>query len=85
MRLDLILKHSGLVKRRTVAKYFCDHNLVTVNNKVCKPSYDVKDKDIIEVKMGDKLITFVVDIFQNGNKISLTYNLLNKNKENSDA
>ena len=85
MRLDLILKHSGLVKRRTVAKYFCDHNLVKVNNKVCKPSFDVKDKDIIEVKLGDKLVTFMVDIFQNGNKINLTYNLLNKDKGNCDA
>lgn len=56
MRLDKYLKVSRIIKRRTVANELCDAGLVSVNGKVQRASYDVKENDVIEVKMGEKLI-----------------------------
>ena len=50
MRLDLFLKASRLILRRTLAKEFCKENLVKVNGKVAKSSYEVKEDDEIEIK-----------------------------------
>lgn len=80
MRLDLALKHSGLIKRRTVAKLYCEKGLVKVNDKVGKPSTEVKDQDIIEVKLGKKIIKFVITIIVEGRRITLSYELLEENK-----
>ena len=56
MRLDKYLKASRSIKRRTVANELCDAGHVSVNGKVQRASYDVKENDVIEVKMGEKLI-----------------------------
>ena len=80
MRLDLALKHSGLLKRRVVAKLYCEKGLVTVNDKVGKPSTEVKDKDIITVKLGQKIVRFVINIKIEGRKIILSYDLLEESK-----
>ena len=52
MRLDKYLKVSRLIKRRTVANEACDAEKVTVNGKVARASYDVKEGDIIEINIG---------------------------------
>ncbi len=49
MRLDKYLKVSRIIKRRTVANEACDGEHVTVNGRVAKASYDVKEGDIVEV------------------------------------
>lgn len=56
MRLDKYLKVSRLIKRRTVANEVCDAKHVTVNGKVARASYDVKQGDIIEIQMGENKI-----------------------------
>ncbi len=56
MRIDKYLKVSRLIKRRTVANEACDTGRITVNGKVVKASYDVKENDIIEIKMGERVI-----------------------------
>ncbi len=56
MRLDKYLKVSRIIKRRTVANELCDAGHVSVNGKVQRASYDVKENDVIEVKMGERLI-----------------------------
>ena len=56
MRLDKYLKISRLIKRRTIANEACDAGRITVNGKVAKASYDVKTGDIIEIKMGEKVL-----------------------------
>ena len=43
MRLDKYLKVSRLIKRRTVANEACDAGKVTVNGKIARASYDVKE------------------------------------------
>lgn len=56
MRLDKFLKVSRLIKRRTIANEACDAGRITVNSKIAKASYDVKEGDILEIKMGEKAI-----------------------------
>ncbi len=60
MRLDKYLKVSRIIKRRTVANEACGENLVSVNGKTVKPSYDVKIGDIIEVHYGSRVTKFKV-------------------------
>ncbi len=52
MRLDKYLKVSRLVKRRTVANELCDAKHVTVNGKIARASYEIKEGDVIEIQMG---------------------------------
>lgn len=56
MRLDKYLKVSRLVKRRTVANELCDAKHVEVNGKIARASYEVKEGDIIEIRMGANLL-----------------------------
>lgn len=56
MRLDKYLKVSRLIKRRTVANEACDAQRISVNGRVVKASYDVKTGDMIEIRMGERLI-----------------------------
>lgn len=56
MRIDKFLKVSRLIKRRTIANEACDAGRISVNSKIVKASYDVKEGDIIEIKMGEKVI-----------------------------
>ena len=56
MRLDKYLKISRLIKRRTIANEACDAGRISVNGKVAKASYDVKVGDIIEIKLGEKVL-----------------------------
>ncbi len=54
MRLDKYLKVSRLIKRRTVANEACDAGRVSVNGKIARASYDVKEGDVIELALGQK-------------------------------
>ena len=56
MRIDKYLKVSRLIKRRTIANEACDAGRITVNGKIVKASYDVKEGDVIEIKMGERVI-----------------------------
>ena len=57
MRLDKFLKVSRIIKRRTVANVACTAGRVTINDKVAKPSTEVKEGDIISIRLGAKLFT----------------------------
>lgn len=57
MRLDKYLKVSRLIKRRTVANEACDGGRVSVNGKVARASYDVKEGDIITIDFGTRPVT----------------------------
>lgn len=56
MRIDKFLKVSRLIKRRTVANEACDQGRVSVNGKIVKASYDLKEGDILEIRMGERII-----------------------------
>ena len=57
MRLDKYLKVSRLIKRRTVANEACDNERVTVNGKVARASYEVKEGDVIAIRFGQRTRT----------------------------
>ena len=54
MRIDLFLKEARVIKRRTIAKEYCERGLVLINGKVAKPSSEVKDGDIVNITFGEK-------------------------------
>ncbi len=56
MRLDKWLKVSRLIKRRTVANEACDNERVSVNGRVVKASYDVKEGDRLELRFGARTV-----------------------------
>lgn len=60
MRLDKFLKVSRVIKRRSVANEVCASDRVKINDKIAKPSSEVKIGDIIEIKFGDKVSKFEV-------------------------
>lgn len=63
MRIDKFLKVSRIIKRRTVANEACDNELVTVNGRQVKASYDVKVGDVITVTFGQRKATVrVLDV-----------------------
>lgn len=79
MRLDKYLKVSRLIKRRTVANEVCDAKHVSVNGKVARASYDVKQGDIIEIQMGENRIraeVLVVNEYATKENASGMYKLL---------
>ena len=55
MRLDLFLKTSRLVIRRSLAQKFCDAGMVKVNDLTAKSSREVKPDDEIEIKKHNRL------------------------------
>lgn len=60
MRLDLFLKTSRLIPRRTVAQEFCDKGLVSVNEAVARSSREIKRGDRITIRRRNVLTTIVV-------------------------
>ena len=56
MRLDKYLKVSRLIKRRTVANEACDNERISVNGRVVKASYDVKEGDRLEIRFGARTV-----------------------------
>ena len=73
MRIDLFLKEARIIKRRTIAKEYCERNLVLINNKNAKPSSEVKDGDIINITFGEKKFDVIARIEKVGKKERATY------------
>ncbi len=61
MRIDKFLKVSRIIKRRTIANEACDSGRIQVNGKVVKASYDVKEGDIIEITLGERVTKVQVE------------------------
>lgn len=79
MRLDKYLKVSRLIKRRTIANEACDAGRISVNGKTARASYDVKENDVIEISMGERLLKVrILDIKEHvlKNDAALLYEVL---------
>ena len=85
MRLDLVLKLSGLIKRRTVAKELADRGRILINDKVAKPSSEVKEGDILELKLGNRVLTVEINFELRYKKEFPTYKEVLTKRINSDA
>jgi len=60
MRLDLFLKWSRVILRRTLAKEMCDAGRVMVNGQEARAGRDVHVGDTISVRMPRRQLTFRV-------------------------
>jgi ribosomal 50S subunit-recycling heat shock protein len=89
MRLDLFLKVSRLVARRSLAQQFCDAGMVTVNGVQGKASKEVKVGDQIEIKRrGHSTLLAVIDLPET-KQLSKSaagdlYRIINETRDESD-
>jgi ribosomal 50S subunit-recycling heat shock protein len=60
MRLDLFLKWSRVILRRTLAKETCDAGRVTVNGQEARAGREVQVGDTISVRLPRRQLTFRV-------------------------
>jgi ribosomal 50S subunit-recycling heat shock protein len=60
MRLDKFLKASLLIKRRTIAHEVITRGKITSATKTLKPSYEVKNGDLITIAFPRKTMTIKV-------------------------
>ena len=70
MRLDLFLKASRLILRRTLAQEFCDAGLVKINGVKAKSSREVKVNDEIEIKRSNRVLIVRVLQIPNTKQVS---------------
>ena len=85
MRLDLVLKQSGLIKRRTVAKELAERGRILINDKVSKPSSEVKNGDILELHLGNRVLIVEIEFIERFKREFPTYKEVLTKKVNSDA
>jgi ribosomal 50S subunit-recycling heat shock protein len=57
MRLDLFLRASRLVLRRTVAQELCEAGAVSVNGAAARASRAVREGDLVTIKRRGRLLT----------------------------
>lgn len=84
MRLDKYLKVSRIIKRRTIAKEACESGRVFINGKVAKPSSEVNENDIIEVRFAKgSLNAKIINISNHVTKADakLMYEIISDNSE----
>ena len=70
MRLDLFLKASRLVLRRTLAQQLCDAGKVRVNDLKAKPGKELKAGDTIELRRRDHVMTVKVRQIPDSKQVS---------------
>ena len=80
MRLDLLLKQSGIIKRRAVAKSLAENGKISINGKVAKPSSDVKEGDNLTLVLGTHIIEVEIHYEQKGKREVPTFIQLSKKK-----
>ena len=85
MRLDLVLKQSGLIKRRTVAKELAERGRILINGRVAKPSSEVKNGDLLELHLGNRILVVEISFVERFKREFPTYKEVLTKKVNSDA
>ena len=85
MRLDLVLKLSGLIKRRTVAKELAERGRILINDRVAKPSSEVKDNDRLELHLGNRVLIVEINFVLKYKKEFPVYKEILTKKVESDA
>ncbi|MBU2808522.1 RNA-binding S4 domain-containing protein [Acidithiobacillus ferrooxidans F221] len=56
LRIDLFLKMSRLIKRRSLAKEICDAGCVQINGRVAKAGALVQVDDVLAMDIRDRLL-----------------------------
>ncbi len=60
VRLDLFLKTTRLMKRRSTAREMCDEGRVLVNGHPAKPAKDVRQGDVITLSFSSRRVDLEV-------------------------
>jgi ribosomal 50S subunit-recycling heat shock protein len=85
LRLDLFLKRTGLVKRRSLAATLCDNEYVNLNGRPAGPGKAVKAGDRIQVRYArKKVLVEVTQIPGKQVKKGEGYKILNEEKIEED-
>jgi ribosomal 50S subunit-recycling heat shock protein len=88
LRLDLFLKISRLVKRRTLAHEFCQRGWIEVNGTRSKPGRDIKPGDRIIIHLGSHRKEIEILETPQGNvparEAHKLYNILSDQPENEN-
>jgi ribosomal 50S subunit-recycling heat shock protein len=61
IRLDLFLKRSGLVKRRSLAATLCNNDYVNLNGRPAGPGKTVKAGDRLQIRYARKMVLVEVN------------------------
>lgn len=61
MRVDKYLKITRIIKRRVIAKDVSASGNVVVNHRTVKPSYVLKEGDVVDLFLGDHFISIKID------------------------
>jgi ribosomal 50S subunit-recycling heat shock protein len=85
VRLDLFLKTSRLVKRRTAAREMCDAGRVLVNGHQARPSKELKLGDFVALRFPTKdleleILTLLDRKAVQALDVSTLYRIVQKNK-----
>lgn len=80
MRLDLYLKQTSLIKRRTIAKQLIELGKVFINGKNAKPSSEVKENDVLTLLLGNRKLEVKVLFVTNGKRLVPSYEQINLEK-----
>ncbi|MEO5857374.1 MAG: RNA-binding S4 domain-containing protein [Pyrinomonadaceae bacterium] len=70
MRLDLFLKVSRLIQRRSLAQEFCDAGMIHVNGMAAKSGKEVKVGDEITINRRNRKTTVRVVIMPDKKQVS---------------
>ncbi len=88
MRLDLYLKRTGLVKRRSWAEELCETGAVIVNGRKGKKGKDVAPGDILDIKLRRRALKVKVIQLPEKNiskkKAAETFEVMEERKINED-
>jgi ribosomal 50S subunit-recycling heat shock protein len=72
MRLDVFLKLSRLIHRRSLAQQFCDAGAISVNGAVAKSSKTIAVGDKIVITNADRIESFRVLDLPKSKQVSKT-------------
>ncbi|UCF89068.1 MAG: RNA-binding S4 domain-containing protein [bacterium] len=78
LRLDLYLKRSGLVKRRTLAATLCENDYVSLNGRPAAPGKAVRTGDRIQVQYARKKVLVQVTGIPGKGKRTECYSVLDE-------
>ena len=70
MRLDLFLKTSRLVPRRSLAQELCDAGRISVNGAAAKSSKEIRAGDAIEIRRRERTTNIVVNSVPSSKQVS---------------
>jgi len=79
LRLDLYLKRSGLVKRRTLAATLCENEYVSINGRPAGPGKAVRVGDRLQIRYArKKVLVEITEIPGKQVKKGESYNILSE-------